>query len=161
MDNDENDVTIRLMEKINRKEYAQIHVWLNETFGKAVACENPECEGDSERVEYALKAGKTHKRLRGNYMTLCCKCHRRYDIKHNNKGHQEGKAEPRLSMKLLRSLATEYGMEHNDGLFSDFLDASAFLDFVEKKQRPVTRSTTVKKSISRQNKGDPRASKSI
>lgn len=54
------------MKQVSRKQYAIIHTWLNNTFGKAVACENLKCEKNSVNFQYALRAGKTHKKLRGN-----------------------------------------------------------------------------------------------
>lgn len=60
--------------------YAMVHVWLNKKYGKATKCENPRCSNKSETYEYALKTGCSHKRDRGNYLTLCRSCHRVYDM---------------------------------------------------------------------------------
>jgi hypothetical protein len=89
------------MKQVSRTEYTKIHDWLRTTFGSAVACENIKCEKKSTSFEYAIKAGKTHKKLRSNYMTLCIPCHRNYDMRYKNNGHQLGVSTTRLSMKLL------------------------------------------------------------
>src|SRR3990167_6788133 len=96
-----------MKKQVSSSEYQQIHVWLNNTFGKAIACENPECEHLSKDFNYALKAGKTHKKLRGNYKTLCKKCHVIYDNQHKNHNHVSNQ-QTRLSMKLLSQFTSEY-----------------------------------------------------
>jgi len=117
------------MEQVSRNEYNKIHDWLRDTFGSAVACENPKCEKNSTKFEYAIKAGKTHKKLRSNYMTLCVPCHRKYDTEHKNTGHQKGISSTRLSMKLLWKLLHEF----RD---TDEFDTSLnFVEFVEKHTR--------------------------
>ena len=120
------------MEQVTRTQYGQVHHWLAVKFGKAVACENPKCEGKSVRFQYALRAGKTHKKLRANYMTLCHQCHVEYDTKHKNKGHVN---DTRLSMKLLWKLRGEF-MESSYDVY-DQRDSDDFLDFVESSLKGV------------------------
>lgn len=106
------------MKQVTQKTYNNVHLWLAEKFGKAVACENPECKGTSTLFQYALRAGKTHKRLRSNYMTLCRTCHSAYDAKHKNKGHISNPVN-RLSMKLLWKLYAQF--QEKELLASHFL----------------------------------------
>lgn len=60
--------------------YRIIHDWLHYRHGKPNHCENPKCDGLGKRYEYALKHGHEHKRDINNYMQLCSKCHRNYDM---------------------------------------------------------------------------------
>ena len=110
------------MKQVGRNEYNKIHDWLRNTFGSAVACENTKCDGNSSTFEYAIKAGKTHKKIRANYMTLCVPCHRRYDTEHKNTGHQKGISSTRLSMKLLWKLLQKYRDSNDTNTAQDFLD---------------------------------------
>ena len=71
--------------------YTAIHVRLRTKYGNASKCENPDCvypryDGRGKwmkkpkKYEYALIHGEEHGE-RENYMTLCCSCHRIYDLK--------------------------------------------------------------------------------
>jgi hypothetical protein len=61
--------------------YAGIHDWLHNKFGKPVICGNKSCNNkDSSWFEYCLLKGKKHERKRENYIILCRKCHRGYDL---------------------------------------------------------------------------------
>lgn len=74
--------------KVTGEEYDQIHNWLRSTYGKAQICEDVECLGKGIRFEYALKSGESHGKLRERYITLCNRCHRKYDSKFKNYGHK-------------------------------------------------------------------------
>lgn len=58
--------------------YRIVHTWLNKNYGKANHCEH--CSKPSKRFEYALKHGFKHERNIDNYIQLCTKCHRLYDM---------------------------------------------------------------------------------
>ena len=123
------------MEQVSRKIYSDVHIWLRDKFGVAVACESTECDGKSGQFQYALKAGKTHKKLRGNYMTLCQKCHSRYDTKHKNRGHVYNKSR-RLSMKFLWQELVNFPSENKTAV-STFLEYIAIK--IKAKPRPKTK----------------------
>ena len=135
------------MVKMSNAEYERIHIWLREKFGKAKACENPNCDGSNSIYEYALRAGKRHKKLRSNYMTLCRKCHRKYDIEHQNTGHHSRGV--RLSMKLLWEWLSEFKSGNRE-----VIAVSAFLKFVDERikaasERHETPTTTKRKSLTK------------
>ena len=60
--------------------YRIVHDWLHKHYGKPNKCENPNCDRQGRRFEYALRHGFEHKRNRDNYIQLCSKCHRNYDM---------------------------------------------------------------------------------
>src|SRR5690606_31047408 len=60
--------------------YRIVHDWLHRHHGKPSHCQNPQCDGNGSRYEYALKHGYEHKRDVNHYMQLCSKCHRNYDM---------------------------------------------------------------------------------
>lgn len=67
--------------------YRAKHSWLIRNFGKAIRCENIECNYyKPKRYEWANISGK-HKRVKTDYIQLCPSCHRKWDnktIKINN-----------------------------------------------------------------------------
>lgn len=56
------------------------HKWLYKNYGKANKCENIKCEGKSEWFEWAKKTECEYEKKRENFMMLCRKCHRKYDM---------------------------------------------------------------------------------
>jgi hypothetical protein len=64
----------------NKFLYPTIHRWLRIQFGHPDKCENPNCNGKSKNIQYALKKGCLHELKRQNYLTLCVSCHRIYDF---------------------------------------------------------------------------------
>lgn len=68
------------MRTIWDKDYLNVHSWINRNFGKANKCENPNCEGLSNRFHWALKRGeKEYIRDRNKFLMLCARCHWSYD----------------------------------------------------------------------------------
>jgi hypothetical protein len=60
--------------------YRIIHEWLHKHHGKPNHCGNQSCDGLGIRYEYALIHGRQHDRNINNYIQLCSKCHRNYDM---------------------------------------------------------------------------------
>jgi DNA-directed RNA polymerase subunit RPC12/RpoP len=59
-----------------------MHDWIKKQLGKPQMCEH--C-GDTSSVKYEwANKDHTYKRKISDYMRLCVKCHRKYDIKYNN-----------------------------------------------------------------------------
>lgn len=64
--------------------YQGIHIWLRKNYGYPKMCEL--CQTPGERVKrqwslsWALKKGCQYKRRRENFLPLCDKCHRKYDV---------------------------------------------------------------------------------
>jgi len=67
--------------KLRNGKYHAIHKWLNNYFGKANKCENPNCKGICKIYHYCLIKGKKHQHNRNNYVLMCASCHRLYDQK--------------------------------------------------------------------------------
>ena len=63
-----------------KQHYRIVHSWLHKHHSKPTQCKNPECSGDGKRFEYALRHGFEHERCIDNYIQLCSKCHRNYDM---------------------------------------------------------------------------------
>ncbi len=55
-----------------------IHSWLIRTFGRPNKCEIKDCR-NTKRIEWALKRGKSYKRVRESFIRLCKKHHIEYD----------------------------------------------------------------------------------
>lgn len=72
--------------KTHPKEYAKIHKWLKDNFGKADRCQSIECDKTSNNFQWAKKAECRHDYRRENYLMLCQKCHGKYDA--NEKGRK-------------------------------------------------------------------------
>lgn len=66
-------------EKKDKKEYARIHWWLRENYGKADKCEFKDCSGISKTFDWALKRGRVHEAKRSSYLKACRSCHCKYD----------------------------------------------------------------------------------
>lgn len=64
---------------MDRNEYVAIHAWLRYKFGPAKKCQDHNCEGKSNRIEWALVKGKKYERKRENFIQLCKRCHAKYD----------------------------------------------------------------------------------
>ena len=62
------------------KNYAAIHYWLRNKYGRATKCEGKNCSGISVEYQWAKLREKQYARKRGNFMQLCRSCHARYDI---------------------------------------------------------------------------------
>ena len=60
--------------------YHAVHKWLENHYGKANKCENPQCEGLSNKYHWSKLRDKPYKHDRKNFWMLCAKCHRNYDI---------------------------------------------------------------------------------
>jgi hypothetical protein len=69
---------------ITEREWAAVHRWIASKYGQADHCEGGACDGKSSTFHWALIAGKNYARRRANFHQLCSKCHRRYDIAHDN-----------------------------------------------------------------------------
>lgn len=59
--------------------YYGIHEWLYTNFGKANKCENPDCNHNSKRFQWAKLKGREYQRRRENFWQLCSSCHINYD----------------------------------------------------------------------------------
>jgi len=72
--------------KGNSVSYSGFHNWLVFTFGHPLECENCGIEGHFKKkngyysLHNALKKGRKHSRDINDYLGLCPKCHKRYDI---------------------------------------------------------------------------------
>lgn len=64
------------MWKGNKVGYFALHHWVNRTFGKAIVCEK--CSS-TLNVQWANKS-YNYKRQRNDWLELCYKCHRKYDL---------------------------------------------------------------------------------
>lgn len=62
------------------KEYRKIHNYLNYNFSKTNKCSNVDCEGNCYRYEWALIKGREYSYDINDYIELCTKCHRVYDL---------------------------------------------------------------------------------
>ena len=60
-------------------QYDSPHKWLTYHHGKAVKCENTNCENTSKTYQWALLKGKKHAKVKENYQQMCRQCHSRYD----------------------------------------------------------------------------------
>lgn len=60
--------------------YVRVHRWINLHFGSPKICENPNCERKSNWFDWCLKTGKKYERKRENFLRMCRRCHRRYDL---------------------------------------------------------------------------------
>jgi len=59
--------------------YTAIHLWVRKHRGKPAYCENLDCLGlKSARFEWASISGEC-KRMITDYMSLCTRCHRKFD----------------------------------------------------------------------------------
>ena len=63
--------------------YSAKHKWLSFTYGPASRCESNSCTSESNAYQYALKKGANHEYNRENYIQLCARCHKNYDITRN------------------------------------------------------------------------------
>lgn len=59
---------------------SQVHRWMEIHYGKPKICEMKGCEGKSIWFDWAKKTGMEYERNRENFLRLCRKCHRRYDL---------------------------------------------------------------------------------
>jgi len=60
--------------------YASCHQKIHRKFGRAIRCENANCNGAApKRFEWALRKGRTYSDNIEDYMQLCPSCHRKYD----------------------------------------------------------------------------------
>jgi len=57
----------------------KIHNWLKNNYGKANKCEFCKIK-NSKRYEWAKLKDKEYDFKRENFIMLCCKCHRNYDM---------------------------------------------------------------------------------
>lgn len=69
--------------KDNDVGYDALHDWVNRYKGKACKCE--ECGENTGRIEWANKSHE-YKRDLSDWISLCKKCHVRYDMKSGNWG---------------------------------------------------------------------------
>jgi hypothetical protein len=60
--------------------YHAIHKWIYKNYGKAIKCENIDCEKRSNDFEWALSKGKKYEYKRENFIQLCKSCHIKYDF---------------------------------------------------------------------------------
>lgn len=65
--------------------YRIVHDWLHKHYGKPSFCSNINCDNKGKRYEYALIHGKKYERNINNYIQLCSKCHRNYDLTDDKK----------------------------------------------------------------------------
>lgn len=64
-----------------RNQHANIHGWIRKNYGSAIKCESNLCTKEPHfRFEWALRHGKAHSKKIENYIQLCNKCHRKYDL---------------------------------------------------------------------------------
>jgi hypothetical protein len=73
---------------ITNSEYIKIHSWLKKEHGVATKCESSECTtnepiGVKTYYHWCLRAGHGYEKKRENFIQLCIRCHKNYDIKHN------------------------------------------------------------------------------
>ena len=61
--------------------YRGIHKWINENFGKPIICEI--CNYDGRWLDWANKNHR-YSRNREDWMSLCRKCHKKYDKENNH-----------------------------------------------------------------------------
>lgn len=66
------------MEKYS-KEYHRVHYHLRVNYGKATKCEGEDCNGKSNKFEWALKHGHEYSNNPKDYLQLCKSCHSKYD----------------------------------------------------------------------------------
>lgn len=64
----------------HKKILSSYHSYLKNNFGKAKHCESAICEKKSERYEWCLKTGRKYSKNPEDYLWLCRKCHRKYDL---------------------------------------------------------------------------------
>lgn len=88
----ENSMSITRL-NISQTEYRAIHQWIQNNYGKALGCSNPDCQHKSETYQWCLIKGKEHCRDMNNYRQLCATCHLIYDY------DEERRARMRASMK--------------------------------------------------------------
>lgn len=56
------------------------HDYLKKHFGTASYCVNPNCEGKSKFFDWCLITGRKYSHNPNDYLWLCRKCHRKYDL---------------------------------------------------------------------------------
>lgn len=61
-------------------QYNKVHEWLRTKYGLANKCENLSCPGKCKAFHWALRHGKKYEKKRVNFISLCARCHKRYDI---------------------------------------------------------------------------------
>jgi len=70
-------------------EYAAVHSWLKNHYGRAFKCENENCKSvNPKRFEWALIKGLEYKKDRNNFIMMCPSCHRKYDETDNSKANR-------------------------------------------------------------------------
>lgn len=68
---------------MNRKNIigkSAIHRWLDVQYGKPNYCESCGNSNESKRYEWANINNHIYNRNRDEFIRLCCKCHRKYDL---------------------------------------------------------------------------------
>lgn|SRR3990167_3980796 len=65
--------------KGNKVGYDALHDWVNRYLGKAVKCEYCGKKGMGRQIHWANKSHK-YKRKLADWLSLCAKCHKKYDL---------------------------------------------------------------------------------
>lgn len=59
---------------------SQVHRWLYVHYGSPKICEMKGCKGKSQWFDWAKKTDYDYERNINNFLRLCRKCHRKYDL---------------------------------------------------------------------------------
>jgi transposase-like protein len=68
---------------VGTNEYAYIHKWLKDNYGKANNCQH--CGKLNAKYHWALRKGFSYERNVENFIQLCISCHSKYDITEESK----------------------------------------------------------------------------
>ncbi len=71
--------------KLEMRNYYNVHKWLAYHYGKANACENPDCDKKVQKYTWALKRERRYEKDRAAFLQLCRRCHARYDFTEETK----------------------------------------------------------------------------
>lgn len=66
--------------KENLKEINAMHAFLRHHYGRPTYCVGENCEGKSKWYDWAKKTDREYTRNPDDYLWLCRKCHRKYDM---------------------------------------------------------------------------------
>ena len=107
---------------IEQNIYSRIHRWIAKVKGKAIRCENKDCQCvAAKKYEWALIKGKTYDFVAENFMQLCSSCHRKYDYSEDSRRKISLALSNRHSNNIRKVMVTKEGYKE---IFISITEAS-------------------------------------